>query len=190
MEKTTAILINRYRLTETSLIVQWCSAEAGIFKTVAKGALRPKSAFAGRLDLLVSCEVMWTPSRTSDLHVLKEVQLCNPRRGLRASYLRVLAATYFCKLLEMVAETQTPLPGLHGVLELALEYLDTHDPTWRLVTRFEDRLCAELGLGEGAPGGGGRVLAQVFHRELPVQRRSLWEELGKNPRGGSENAMK
>lgn len=182
MERTTAILINRHRLTETSLIVQWCSAEAGIFKTVAKGALRAKSVFAGRLELLVSCEVVWVSSRSSDLHVLKEVSLLEPRMGLRGSYLRVLAGAYFCKLLEMVAETQTPLPGLYGVLELALGYLDEHEPSWRLVTRFEDRLCVELGLGHVKEGDGGKVLVEMFHRQLPVQRKGLMEEFEKAAR--------
>jgi DNA repair protein RecO len=179
MEKTSAILINRHRLTETSLIVHWCSAEAGLFKTVAKGALRPKSAFAG-LDLLVTCEVGWVPARVSDLHTLKEVRLVEARMGLRRSYSRVLAATYFCKLLELVAETQTPLPGIYGLLELSLDHLESHDPSVKLVERFEDRLCVELGLGEVLPGEGGAMLKSVFHRALPKQRDDLWRELDRS----------
>lgn len=175
MEKTSAILINRHRLTETSLIVHWCSAEMGLFKTVAKGALRPKSAFAGRLDLLMGCEVGFVRSRVSDLHVLREVHLEEPRMGLRGSYARVLAATYFCRLVEMVAETETPLGAVHGLLELSLGYLNGHEPGLRLVERFEDRLCLELGLGEVAAGGGAGMLREVFHRPLPEQRAGLLE---------------
>ncbi|TLD72322.1 hypothetical protein FEM03_02915 [Phragmitibacter flavus] len=185
MEKNTAILINRYRLTESSLIVHWCSAEAGLFKTVAKGALRPKSAFAG-LDLLVTCEVGWVPARVSDLHALKEVRMLTARMGLRGSYSRVLAATYFCKLLELVAETQTPLPGVFPLLELSLDYLDSHEPTVRLVERFEDRLCLELGLGEVLPGSGGRMLGEVFHRPLPTQRGDLMKELRRQESRGTD----
>ena len=70
MDKTTAILIGRYKLTESSLIVHWCSPELGLFKTVAKGALRPKSAFAGRLDLFISSEIRFARAKTGDLHTL------------------------------------------------------------------------------------------------------------------------
>ena len=184
VDKASAILIHRTRLTETSLIVHWCSAEAGLFKTVAKGALRPKSPFAGRLDLFVTCEVTLVRSGKSDLHTLREAHLIAPRLQLRSSYPRVLAAAYFCRLVEMVAERETPLAGLHGVLALALDHLETHEPTRPLVERFENRLCHELGLGT-AGHGGGAVLQDVFHRPLPPQRRELLRELeraaGKEP---------
>lgn len=178
MDKATAILINRTRLTETSLIVHWCSAEAGLFKTVAKGALRPKSPFAGRLDLFVTCEVVMVRSARSDLHILKEIHLTDPRLHLRGSYLRVLAATYFCKLVEMVAERETPLAGVHDILKLALDHLNTHEPTAKLVLRFENKLCEHLGLG-ALEQGGAALLHDVFHKPLPPQRKLIFDELGR-----------
>lgn len=176
VDKASAILINRSRLTETSLIVHWCSAEAGLFKTVAKGALRPKSPFAGRLDLFVTCDVVLVRSPRTDLHILKEVHLAGPRLQLRESYRRVLAASYFCKLVELVAERETPLTGVHELLRLSLDYLNSHEPSTRLVHRFENRLCAELGLGT-VDQGGAALLHDVFHRPLPPQREMIFKEL-------------
>lgn len=176
MEKATAILINRYRLTESSLIIHWCSAEGGLFKTVAKGALRPKSAFAGRLDLFVTCEVDYTRSIKSDLHALKEAHLTEPRMGIRESYLRVLTGTYFCKLVEMVVEKETPLDGIHHLLRLSLDYLNDHDPGMKLLHRFENKLCEELGLGT-LEQGGGALIHEVFHRPLPAQRGLITKEI-------------
>ena len=43
MERSEAILTRLTKLTDTSLIVHWFTAEAGLIKTVAKGARRPKS---------------------------------------------------------------------------------------------------------------------------------------------------
>lgn len=176
LEKTSAILINRTRLTETSLIVHWCSEDAGLFKTVAKGALRPKSAFAGRLDLFVTCEVVMVRSPKSDLHLLKEVHLTDPRLTLRNSYRRVLAATYFCKLVELVAERETPLAAVHEILQLALDHLNTHEPTLKLVLRFENKLCEHLGLG-AVEHGGAALLHDIFHKPMPPQRKQLLDEL-------------
>jgi DNA repair protein RecO len=178
VEKATAILINRTRLTETSLIVHWCSVDAGLFKTVAKGALRPKSPFAGRLDLFVTCEVAMVRSARTDLHILKEIHLVDPRLTLRSSYLRVLAATYFCKLVELVAERETPLAEVHDILKLALDHLNTHEPTAKLVARFENKLCEHLGLGSVAQGGAA-LLHDTFHKPMPPQRKQLFDELAR-----------
>lgn len=176
MESVNAILIARHRLTETSLIVHWCSAECGLFKTVAKGAQRPKSPFAGRLDLFVTCEVRFTRSRQSDLHTLNEIHLLEPRLTLRTSYPRVLAASYFAELVEMVSEKDTPLPEIHELLTLGLDHLSTHEPSAALITRFENRLCSVLGLGE-LKQGGAALLHDYFHRPLPPQRKLIFEGL-------------
>ncbi len=176
MEKTSAILIGRYKLTETSLIVHWCSAEVGLLKTVAKGALRPKSAFAGRLDLFVSAEIRFARSRTGDLHTLTEAQWTEPRIHLRDSYLRVLAATYLVKLVEMMVERESPLPFIHELLTKALDYLNTHEPSQPLIERFESRLAEDLGVS--TPTAKAAVSLQMaVHHALPVQRRQLLDRL-------------
>jgi len=176
MDTSTAILINRHRLTETSLIVHWCSAELGLFKTVAKGALRSKSPFAGRLDIFITSEVAFTRSKVSDLHTLKEIQVIEHRRRLRDSYARVLAATYFCKLVEMVAERETPLGSVHELLTLSLDYLDAHDPSTLLMRRYENKLCEDLGLG-AVDRGAALLLQDSFHHPLPPQRELLLKEI-------------
>lgn len=176
MEKSSAILIGRHRLTESSLIVHWCTADHGLLKTVAKGALRPKSAFAGRLDLFVSADIRWTHSRTGDLHTLAEVALTEPRLHLRDSYLRVLAATYLVRLMEMMVERETPVPEIHELLQKALDYLVTHEPSPALIERFELRLADALGLS-GSPARPIAALQAVVHKALPVQRAQLWRQM-------------
>ena len=75
--------------------MHWCSPELGLIKTVAKGALRPKSGFAGKLDLFFTAEIEFVRSRKTDLHILKELDVLDARFGLRESYLQTLAASYF-----------------------------------------------------------------------------------------------
>ncbi len=181
MEQTEAILVGRSRYGETSLIVQWCAPDAGLFRTIAKGALRPRSPFANRLDLFVSAEVRWTRSRRSDLHTLVETRWTNPRLGLRAGYGRVLAATYLVRLVELVAEPQAALPGLYALLVKALDYLAEKEPTRALVERFELRLAQDLGIaaeqGSSASASSARLIEEAFHRRLPPQRRQLFDWL-------------
>ena len=176
MDKTEAILIGRTRYSETTLIVHWCSPELGLFRTIAKGALRPKSALAGRLDLFVQAEIRFQRARSGDLHTLTEVHWLNPRLGLRQSYERVLAATYFVKLLSLTVEPHAPIPAIHELLARALDYLTDHDPSLALLQRYELRLAEDLGLvGEAGARGheAVRAIEEHFHRRLPVQRRQL-----------------
>ncbi len=175
MDKTPAILIGRQRLTETSLIVSWCAPEVGLFKTVAKGALRPKSAFSGKLDLFISADIRFIRSKSSDLHNLAEAEWTNPRLSLRESYGRVLAATYLIKLLELMVERETPIPALFELLTKALDHLATHDPTLAILERYELRLAEDLGLGNGENRKPALALQMAVHKSLPVQRRQVIE---------------
>jgi DNA repair protein RecO (recombination protein O) len=181
MEKTEAILIGRTRYAEASLIVQWCSPELGLFRTMAKGALRPKSALNGVLDLFVSAELRFVRSKSGDLHTLAEARWTNPRLGLRESYGRVLAATYLVKLIHLVAETGSPIPEIHELLIKALDYLAAKDPVPALITRFEQRLGEMLGIiPEGEIGMAAAAIEDSFHRKLPVQRRQLVDWMAKH----------
>jgi len=146
LEKNTANLIRRIPLTETSLIIHWCSDTQGLIKTVAKGARRPKSRFAGKLDLFFRCEIEIVQSRKSDLHILADLAILKMRTGIRRTYLQTLAAAYFVKLIERVVEPATPIPDIADLLQRALEYLDQNQPDQRAVLHFEKELARCLGI--------------------------------------------
>jgi hypothetical protein len=105
MESTTAILLRKRKLSDTSLIIHWCTNSLGCVQTVAKGARRAKSPFAGKLDLFFEAEIQIARSKKSDLHTLREVALRNPFGGIRASYLRMQVAAYFVELVEICTES-------------------------------------------------------------------------------------
>ena len=67
METTAAILLRKRKLSDTSLIVSWCTESLGCIQTVAKGARRPKSPFAGKLDLFFEAEISIVRSRLQKL---------------------------------------------------------------------------------------------------------------------------
>lgn len=169
--KSLGTLIRRYPLTETSLIVHWCTREHGIVKTVAKGARRPKSAFAGKLDLFFLCELEIHPAREGDLHTLKDLCVLRPRLGLRRSYLQTLAASYFVKWIDQVAESGTPLEDLADLLDRGLDYLDTKDADRRGLLHFEKELARFLGVIE--PGIEPHRSLGHFCGGIPPQREDL-----------------
>lgn len=173
--KTRGTLIRRSQLTETSLIVHWCTHENGIVKAVAKGARRPKSPFAGKLDLFYLCELEIHAARSGDLHILKELTIERPRLGLRRNYLQTLAASYFVKLIDLVAEDGTPLPELADLLDRGLNYLEDHDADQRAIVHFERQLSESLGVLE--PGREPVRSIREHFGNVPPQREELMQRI-------------
>jgi DNA repair protein RecO (recombination protein O) len=146
METTNAILLRKRKLSDTSLIISWCTETLGNIETVAKGARRPKSVFAGKVDLFFEAEIQFKRSRKSSLHTLTEVVLRNPFGGIRQNYLRTQVASYFVELVEISTEPEHPAPELFHLLQRAFGFLDGHDATRRAVQHFETELARSAGV--------------------------------------------
>lgn len=172
---SSAILIRLTALTDTSWIVHWFTAEHGLLKTVAKGARRPNSAFAGKLDLFFSAEIVWSAAARGELHHLREVAVSHWREGLRRSYPATLLAGYCCRLIEMAVEREHPEPALHDLLRRALDHLAEQEPSMRALRHFESELAKSLGVANDS--------SQAEHAlrdhlgPLPAMRRDLCERL-------------
>ncbi|MCC6823333.1 MAG: DNA repair protein RecO, partial [Verrucomicrobia subdivision 3 bacterium] len=110
-EAATGLILRTRALTETSLIVNWLTPNLGRISTVAKGARRPKSAFAGKLDLFYAADFTFQRSRRSDLHTLREIKLRETHPALRHEIGYLQQAAYCSKLVEQTTETETPLPA-------------------------------------------------------------------------------
>jgi DNA repair protein RecO (recombination protein O) len=170
-----AILTRLTRLTDTSLIVHWFTADHGLIKTVAKGALRPKSPFGGKLDLFFSGEIAFTNARRGDLHTLREVSIAHWREGLRRQYTSTLLAAYCCQLLEATVEPEHADPDLHDLLTRALDHIDTAGASLRALRHFETELARLLGVAHH------QHAAELSLREilghLPPTRQELIDRL-------------
>ena len=177
-ETTNAILLRKRKLSDTSLIISWCTESLGNVETVAKGARRPRSVFSGRLDLFFEVEIQVKRSRKSHLHTLTEAVLRNPFAGIRKNYLRTQTASYFVELIEISTELEHPAPELFHLLQRAFGFLDCHDATLRAVRHFEAELARLAGVHDVAtlksdPAG---ALGALFGR-LPRGRPALLKAL-------------
>src|SRR3954454_21564130 len=145
-ETSNAILLRRRKLSDTSLIVSWCTESLGCIQTVAKGARRSKSPFAGKLDLFFETEIQISRSRRSDLHTLTEVTLRSPFAGIRRSYSRTQTAAYFVELIELCTERDHHEPQLFELLRRAFSYLEENDTKLRAIAHFETELARIAGV--------------------------------------------
>jgi DNA repair protein RecO (recombination protein O) len=147
IESAHGIILRTRPLTETSLIVHWLTPELGRLATVAKGARRPKSPFAGKLDLFYAADFSFSRSRTSDLHTLREVKLSETHATIRDDIIKLQQAAYVANFITQVTETETPLQDIYALLDSFLELLCRDKPQPQNVLAMELKLLGELGMG-------------------------------------------
>jgi DNA repair protein RecO (recombination protein O) len=144
-ESAHGIILRTRPLTETSLIVNWLTPQFGRISTVAKGARRQKSPFAGKVDLFYEADFSFVRSRKTELHNLREVNLREANKFLRDDILRLQRAAYACAFIEQATETETPLPAIY---DLQREFLKTlrGQNSAQMIFAFELKMLSELGL--------------------------------------------
>jgi DNA repair protein RecO (recombination protein O) len=169
-------IIARMPFSNTSLILRCLTHEAGRLTFMAKGATRPKSPFAGALDLFYLGDFLYQPSRTGEMHTLREVKLVEAHLGLRRSYANLLGAQYFAALIETITEPATPVPEDFALFAKAIAYLCETAITWRAVERFEQRILTLHGIAQpnrDLPGA-----FHALHHKVPSLRVDLLRQLG------------
>jgi DNA repair protein RecO (recombination protein O) len=175
-ERATGIILRTRPLTETSLIVQWLTREAGRISTVAKGARRPKSAFLGKLDLYYEGDFLFQRARKSSLHTLREVNLRATRSQLRTDFAALEHAARAGRRIERTTEEDAPVPEVFELFKAFLDELATLPLEGALLPAFEIKLLEILGFapvleGSSLPMGARRALAQLQSLDWPAIRR-------------------
>ena len=175
-ESLNGIVMRRLRFSDSSLIITWLTDTHGRLKTMAKGALRQKSPFAGKLDLFFHCDLMLNLSGKSDLHMLREVSIRATFDRIRTDYLKTSVASYFVELIEEVTESDHPVTDIYLLLLRALDYLNSKRPELRGVLFFETELCKCLGLHSSDSGSSVEAIVSNFGH-VPKSRTSLISRL-------------
>ena len=144
--RTRGYVIRTCRLMDTSLIVDWLTEHEGRTSTVARGAFRKKSDFAGKLDWLFYAEISYRRSRASNLHTLKEVELRATPGPIRRSVPRLNQIAYFVELIRRATETETPIPEVFQLFHQAVRQAEQGVFGATFILWFEWRLLDILGL--------------------------------------------
>lgn len=174
-ETTEAILLRRARFGESSYVLIWLSPEHGKIRTAARGTARKDSKLRGRLDLFYHAEVQFAAGRKSELHALRELKLLETWEGLRGNYGRLLAASYFAELCDLLSEPAHAAPGLFDLMRRALGHLCDNNPSRRSLEFFESEVCRVLGFGHA---GNALGAIEAHAGRIPVNRRRLAEVIG------------
>lgn len=82
----TALVLRRTKLGETDVIVTLLAEDGSQVKAVAKGARKPTSSFASRLELYSVAKILVAEGKNLD--IVKEVRLLEGNEALRNDFFR------------------------------------------------------------------------------------------------------
>jgi len=152
--------LRRFPFGESSLVVHLLTAEGRRVHLVARGAHRPKSRYAGLLDLFDTLELEWTRPKGGAMGELRSGSLVTRRRGLTRDLERYRAALATLELAGRAAREEAAEAGLFALVEGTLDRLA--DPALRPAVElatFDLALLDLLGLSPALEGcaacGGG-----------------------------------
>ncbi len=168
--RTPALVLRKFEYGETSQVLHLLTRDRGRVHVLAKGSLKPRSAFLGPIDVLELGEARIYPRREG-LSILGGFERASPFPGVRRALDRLEAAF---AVLEVVAECSREEQADPGLFDLAVETLHGLEgvPAERIplaLLRFDLRALHALGMapvlgacvvcGKGLEGGKGPLLS-------------------------------
>ena len=141
---TDAIVLRARPLGEADRIYTLLTRERGKVDAVAKGARRPRSAVAGRLEPLAEVRVALHKGRSLD--VITEVRTIASYWSGLVRPDALATASLFAETIDLFCEPELALPEIYALLAAAIGAVAASDAPAGLVPRFQLRLLHALGL--------------------------------------------
>lgn len=122
------MVLRTRRQGETSKLVTLFTEDHGKLKVMANGARRPKSRFAGCLEIGWSVHIACSLRDDRDLHTLAEAELVRPRPALLADLRRLSYAAAACEIVDRLTIEHEASRRLFRCLTGVLGGLEEVDP--------------------------------------------------------------
>ena len=116
-----AIVLRKTKLGESDLIVTMLAEDGSQMRAVAKGARKPTSSFAARLELYSVADALVARGRSLD--IVKEVRLVESNDRLRRDIEHAAGAAPMAELLDRVTQMGLENPRLFALTRAALASL-------------------------------------------------------------------
>lgn len=125
--KARVIVLRKTKLGESDLIVTMLVEDGSQIRVVAKGARKPSSSFATRLELYSVAEVLCSKGRSLD--VVTEARLVASNERIRFDMEHAACAAPMVELLDRVTQDGLESPRLFALTQAALACLNTASAT-------------------------------------------------------------
>jgi DNA repair protein RecO (recombination protein O) len=142
--KAQAVVIGSFPLGESDRVVTFFSREYGKVRGVAKASRRPRSRFAGALELFTLGELVFFDTGKSDLLRIDHFDVQYPLARLREDLDRLGHASWIIECVGRLTADRDPHAGLYGLMTRGLRTME-HAPAGRVAVCFVARCLDALG---------------------------------------------
>ena len=119
------LTLRKTKLGETDLILTLLAEDGKQIRAVAKGARKPSSSFASRLDVFCESDVLFVQGKSLD--IIKEARLVNAHRGVRENMERAAIAAVVLDLMARLSQPELKSPKLYPLTSSALTGMEEAD---------------------------------------------------------------
>jgi DNA repair protein RecO (recombination protein O) len=143
--KSAAIVLSRFALAESDLVVSFFTREHGLVRGVARGARRMKSRFPGALELFTAGDLIFFDGGRSDLVQVDHFDITRPFGRVREDLERLGHAAWIAECVARMTAERDPHPVVYGLLGRALDAIDRGTPPGPTALAFGARCVDALG---------------------------------------------
>jgi DNA repair protein RecO (recombination protein O) len=143
------LLLRRVDYAETDLVVTFLTEELGRVAALARGARKSQRRFGGALEPIHTLRIRFDERPGTELVMLREAKIEQPRSGATESLARLEAAGRALNWVRRVTPARTPEPEIWQALESVLDRVaDPHQSEhMTALATFGLRLLSALGWG-------------------------------------------
>jgi DNA repair protein RecO (recombination protein O) len=122
--KSPAVVIGSFPLGESDRVVTFFTREHGKLRGVAKASRRPRSRFAGALELFTVGELLFFDTGRSDLVRIDHFDVLYPLASLREDLERIGHASWIIECVGRLTADRDPHVGLYATLVRGLRAME------------------------------------------------------------------
>lgn len=119
------MVLRKTKLNESDLICTFLAEDGSQIRAVAKGARKPTSSFASRLELFSIDDALFAKGRNLD--IVKEARLLEGFDPLRTSLEHTACASSCVEFLDRVSQLGLQSPMLFAMAQAAFEHMSASD---------------------------------------------------------------
>jgi DNA repair protein RecO (recombination protein O) len=143
--KTEGLVLKTFDFRETSRIATFFTRDYGKLKGVLKGIRNDPKKFGSHIDRFSVNDIVYYPSRRSDLHLISQCDLKEYFFPVRQDYRRSLAANYILELVDVVMPPEQPNGKVYHLMQDCLNTLGSIRDIDKLVHIFQVKILALSG---------------------------------------------
>ena len=145
IDKTEALVINKYDLRETSLLVNFYTRDFGKITGELKGIRLDPEKFASNLDIFSLNEIIFYRKRNSSVHLVSQVDKRNDFHGIRQDIIKVGLASFMLELVSAVMAQEDKNEEVFDLAVSCLKELENSTLPEKIMTIFKIKILSLSG---------------------------------------------